>query len=94
MCTVYRNKLYYQFICFPSLFLQILENLKVNIFFDVPMLHIIESKLLKKPNCIVFQQIAELNLKLNLDEFTIQEDEILKKNWEKFCRVKTSTNDN
>lgn len=52
------------------------------------MLHIIDTKLLNKPNHLEKQQIEELDLRVNPDPFTIHEDDILKKNWKNFCKVK------
>lgn len=64
-----------------------LEHLTVKIPFEVPPLHRIETYITGNPKEHQWAEIRNLNVKIKTGPYSMVEDEIMKKNWKKFCKV-------
>ncbi|GJQ68690.1 hypothetical protein Trydic_g17229 [Trypoxylus dichotomus] len=62
-----------------------LRDLKINISWDVPISHRIETRISSCPNKEQLQVFKDLNIKWKIGPFTVVEDETIKANFTKFC---------
>ncbi|XP_031346282.1 uncharacterized protein LOC116173135 isoform X2 [Photinus pyralis] len=72
---------------------QLLENLHVTIPFDIPLSHLIETRMSSHPTKKQQKQFKELGLTMNTTHYNQVEDNIIKNNWENFCKMHNLPND-
>lgn len=66
---------------------QQLANLKINISWDIPISHTIETRISSCPTKEQKKLFKDLNIKIIDGPFTMVEDKIIKKNFKEFCLV-------